>query len=81
MCIRDRYKTIRQTPKPCLAFKILGAARRCETQEMVQNAFNEAFENIKETDAVVVGVYPHREDHVALNAQYTAKAIARLGRA
>ena len=72
------YETIRKTPKPCLAFKILGAARRCDSQDMVQHAFNEAFENIKDTDAIVVGVYPKDLDHVALNAQYTAKAIERL---
>lgn len=72
------YHTIRQTSKPCLAFKILGAARRCDTQETVRAAFDEAFANIKETDAVVVGVYPKCEDHVALDAQYTAQAIAKL---
>ena len=74
------YKTIRQTPKPCLAFKILGAGRRCDSQERVRNAFYEAFENIKDTDAVVVGVYPKCEDHIALNAQYTEEAIKRLGK-
>lgn len=69
------YSTIRNTSKPCLAFKILGAARRCDTQEMVQYAFNEAFANIKSTDAVVVGVYPKDLDHVKLNCEYTLKAI------
>lgn len=72
------YRKIRETPKPCLAFKILGAARRCDTQESVRAAFNEAFENIKDTDAVVVGVYPKDADHVALDARYTAEAIERL---
>lgn len=72
------YKTIRETPKPCLAFKILGAARRCGSQADVRGAFFEAFENIKATDAVVVGVYPKERDHVALNARYTAEAIRRL---
>ena len=75
------YRTIRQTPKPCLAFKILGAARRCQNQDTVRHAFYEAFENIKDTDAVVVGVYPKQEDHVALNAQYTQQAIDRLKKA
>ena len=74
------YRTIRQTPKPCLAFKILGASRRCADQDAVRHAFYEAFENIKPTDAVVVGVYPRREDHVALDAQYTLEAIRRLQR-
>ena len=69
------YETIRQTPKPCLAFKILGAARRCDSHETVRAAFVEAFANIKKTDAIVVGVYPKDEDHVALDAAYTAEAI------
>ncbi len=72
------YEKIRQTPKPCLAFKILGAGRRCDNQDTVRNAFYEAFENIKDTDAVVVGVYPKCEDHIALDAQYTAEAIKRV---
>ena len=69
------YETIRQTPKPCLAFKILGAGRRCDDQNQVRNAFYEAFANIKDSDAVVVGVYPKCEDHIALDAQYTREAI------
>jgi len=69
------YEMIRKTQKPCLAFKILGASRRCGSQEEVQHAFNEAFENIKETDAVVVGMYPKNEDQPALNSMYTQMAI------
>ena len=72
------YSTIRNTAKPCLAFKILGAARRCDTQEMVQAAFDEAFANIKSTDAVVVGVYPKDIDHVKLDCEYTLNAINNL---
>lgn len=69
------YSTIRNTPKPCLAFKILGAARRCDTQEAIQFAFNEAFTNIKPIDAVVIGVYPTELDHVKLDCEYTLNAL------
>jgi hypothetical protein len=69
------YKTIRGVGKPCLAFKILGATRRCQTQETVRQAFIEAFQNIKSTDAVVVGMYPHDTDQIALNSKYTEEAI------
>jgi hypothetical protein len=72
------YKTIRNTAKPCLAFKILGATRRCQTQERVQAAFTEAFQNIKDTDAVVVGMYPRDLDQIALNCKYTEEAIRSL---
>ena len=71
------YDMIRRTPKPCLAFKILGAARRCGSQESVRHAFNEAFENIKDTDGVVVGMYPVNEDQPTLDAMYTREAIQR----
>lgn len=71
------YRTIRQIDKPCVAFKILGAGRRCATQEQVQAAFNEAFENIKDTDAVAVGMYPKNEDQPKLDSLYTQNAIAR----
>ena len=70
------YKTIKSASKPCLAFKILGASRRCQTQEKVKECFAEAFRSIKPTDAVVVGVYPKDIDEVALNAEYTRQAIA-----
>ncbi len=72
------YKTIRAASKPCLAFKILGATRRCETQDTVRAAFIEAFENIKPTDGVVVGMYPKFVDQVTLNAKYTAEACAAV---
>jgi hypothetical protein len=69
------YKTIRSVDKPCLAFKILGATRRCENQETVKEAFFEAFRNIKSSDVVNVGMYPRDIDQVAFNAQYTEEAI------
>jgi hypothetical protein len=72
------YKTIRSVSKPCLAFKILGATRRCQTQETVKSAFAEAFRNIKNTDAVIVGMYPKEIDQMALNVSYTSEAIAGL---
>ncbi len=68
------YRAIRSTEKPCLAFKILGATRRCDSQETVRSAFAEAFRNIKPSDAVVVGVYPKDIDQVGLNARYVEEA-------
>ncbi len=68
-------EVIRQTPKTCLAFKILAASRNCATQDDVQVAFDYAFGHIKEQDAVVVGMYPKYVDQIALNAQHTRQAI------
>jgi hypothetical protein len=61
---------IRQVKQPCLAFKILGAGRRCASQEMVREAFQFAFAHIKPGDGVIVGMYPRRFDQVRANAEY-----------
>jgi hypothetical protein len=64
---------IRQVKQPCLAFKVLGAGRRCATQDMVREAFEFAFKHIKPTDAVIVGMYPRKFDQVKANAEYARK--------
>jgi len=71
------YRAIRETDKPCLAFKILGATRRCGNQEQVRLAFHEAYANIKPGDGVVVGMFPIDMDQVKLNAGYAEEAIEK----
>ncbi|MHC4593301.1 MAG: hypothetical protein ACYS8L_11515, partial [Planctomycetota bacterium] len=66
-------RVMRQTPKPCLAFKILAAGHLTSRQETVEKAFRDTFAQIKPTDAVIVGMYPEFEDEVALNAGYTRR--------
>jgi hypothetical protein len=63
-------RVIRQVKQPCLAFKILGAGRLCSDEETVRSAFQYAFENIKPTDGVIVGMFPRYFDEVGANAQY-----------
>ncbi len=58
---------IRQTRKPCLGFKILAAGRRCGSAEDVRGAFKFAFQNIKPTDGVIVGMFPRYTDQVSEN--------------
>jgi hypothetical protein len=67
------YKAMRQTDKPCLAFKILAAGRLCDKPEWVEEAFESAFRQIKANDAVIVGMYPEYEDQAALNAEYVRR--------
>lgn len=69
----DMTEVIRQVGKPCLAFKILAAGRKCSNQDSVRNAFRFAFERIKRTDAVIVGMYPRFEDEVRFNAEYARR--------
>jgi hypothetical protein len=62
---------MRQVKQPCLGFKILGAGRLCANQQTVRAAFQFAFENIKPTDGVIVGMFPWFFDEVSANAQFT----------
>ena len=68
-------EVIRATPKPCLAFKILAASRKCATPECVRAAFEYAFSHIKPTDAVVVGMYQGEANQVAMNAGIAAELL------
>ncbi len=61
------FKVIQATKKPCLAYKLLAAGRRVGSAAEVKAAFTTAFENIKPTDAVIVGMYLQFGDQVAEN--------------
>ncbi|MCD6360787.1 MAG: hypothetical protein J7M38_07960 [Armatimonadetes bacterium] len=62
-------RTIRAVDKPCIAFKIMAAGRN-----EPEPAFRYAFENIKPTDAVCVGIYTeHQPDQVAEDAALTIR--------
>ncbi len=61
------YRTLRQTTKPCFAFKILAAGRVGERD--VEQAFRTAFQSIKPTDGVFVGMFPRVRDEVRENAE------------
>ena len=62
------FKAIRQTRRPCLAFKILAAGRLSERRQWVEQAFRETFESIKPDDAVIVGIYDRYSDQPGENA-------------
>ncbi|MCI0745884.1 MAG: hypothetical protein L0Y58_10805 [Verrucomicrobia subdivision 3 bacterium] len=62
------YKAIKATRKPCLAYKVLAAGRKVENPGQIKDAFKTAFQNIKPTDAVIVGMFQQLSDQVAHNA-------------
>ena len=64
---------IRQTSKTCLAFKILAAGRLCDSPDAIEAAFQFVLQNIKPTDAIIVGIYPEYSDQVAENAALTIR--------
>jgi hypothetical protein len=69
------YKVIRQTRKPCFAFKILAAGRVAERG--VEQAFRTAFESIKPTDGIYVGMFPKFKDEVRENAEMVHRILAK----
>jgi hypothetical protein len=49
----------------------------CARQKKVETAFKFAFEHLKPTDGVIVGMYPRYQDQITLNAGYTRKFAAQ----
>ena len=65
----EMTKVVRQVEQPCLGFKILAAGRMCRNERSVADAFKFAFEHIKPTDGVIVGMYPRYTDQIGQNTQ------------
>jgi len=66
------YAVMRQTKKPCFAFKILAAGRVSN----VEQAFRTAFASIKPNDGVFIGLFPLLKDEVREDAERTARILA-----
>lgn len=62
------YSVMRQTTKPCFAFKVL-AAGRIQENGGVEQAFRTAFASIKPIDGVFVGVFPRAKDEIRQNVE------------
>lgn len=69
-------RVIRQTTKPCLGFKVLGAGRAGGGREQIEAAFRFAFSHIKPGDAVIVGMWPKFKDEIAENCDIVRKIHA-----
>jgi hypothetical protein len=62
------FRTVRAAKKPCLVYKVLAAGRRIGSKAEVRECFKTALENIKPTDALIVGMYQQFGDQVGENA-------------
>jgi hypothetical protein len=69
------FDTIKQTKKPCIAFKILSGGHLCNTKEQIEEAFRETYSNIKPYDAAVVGIYQGRKNQLAENAEIVKRIL------
>jgi hypothetical protein len=67
------YKVMRQTPKPCFAFKVLAAGRIADGG--TEQAFRTAFTSIKPIDGVWVGIFPKDKDQLKENAEIVQRIL------
>lgn len=67
--------TIRQSKKPCLAYKALAAGRTINSPQQVREKLAAALHGIKPTDAVIVGVYQRFSDQIGQNAQFVREIL------
>ena len=68
------YAVMRQTRKPCFAFKILAAGR--VEEQSVAAAFRTAFRSLKPNDGVFVGMFPRYKDEVKENAEIVHRILS-----
>ena len=68
------YNVMRQTKKPCFAFKVLAAGRISD--DGIEQAFRTAFESIKPIDGVYVGIFPRAKDEVRENAEIVHRILS-----
>jgi len=73
------FKVIQATRKPCLAYKVLAAGRRIGSPAEVRQCFEAAFNNIKPSDAVIVGMYQQLNDQVGQNCSIVREICSRKG--
>ena len=67
------FKVIRQTKRPCMAFKILAAGRLSDRREWVEQAFRDTYKSIKPNDGVIIGIYDRYNDQAAMNAEFARR--------
>ncbi len=68
-------RVIRQTKRPCLAFKMLGAGRTSTSPQQVEKAFRFTYANIKTGDAAIIGMFPRFRDEVKENTDLVRRIL------
>lgn len=69
-------KVLRAVQKPCIAFKLMAASRNCASAETTRAAFRFAFDHLKPTDGVDVGMFQKHRNQVAENARTVRELLA-----
>ena len=68
------YNVMRQTKKPCFAFKVLAAGRIPD--KGIEEAFRTAFANLKPVDGIFVGMWPSRKDEIRENVEIVSRILS-----
>jgi hypothetical protein len=71
------FKVVKATRKPCLVLKVLAAGWRVNSPAEVRACFSTALENIKPSDAMIVGMYQQFGDQVGANAKLVRELCAK----
>jgi len=66
---------VKRTSKTCLIFKVYGATRHCATAESRRAAIQLAFRWAKPADALVIGMFPKKQEQVRENCRLVREAI------
>jgi hypothetical protein len=69
-------EAIRNVDKPALVYKVLGAGRKCNSEEQKRRAIAWAYKNIKPIDATIIGLYPRYSEQVSETIKMVLEAVA-----
>jgi hypothetical protein len=69
-------KVIKAVKKPCLVYKVLAAGRRIGNKAEIKECFKTALDNVKLTDALIVGMYQQLGDQVGENTGFVRELCA-----
>jgi hypothetical protein len=67
---------VRNVNKPTLVYKVLAAGRKCGSEEEKRQAIKWAYDNIKPTDATIIGMYPRYSDQVSETTNMVREILA-----
>jgi hypothetical protein len=69
-------EAVRKVNKPALVYKVLSAGRKCQSEEQKRQAIEWAYQNIKPTDATIIGLYPRYSDQVTETTKMVREVLA-----
>lgn len=73
---QSMLNALAQVSKPCIGYKVLGANRHCGSPKAVEAALRLAFERLKPSDVVLLGMWQKYKDQVAENVALASRILA-----